>query len=329
MFFDQKNLTDEEIKVKELEFQRLSSDIGAATKLRQELKNYFSFASTEEKEALRWTYWRWYVELTWKNFNSLSKDGVVDAFSKQVPMAIVNSYNILDSLMWYLTFHLYEEAEMQSFYLKVKPAFINSEAVLGKWQGKSILVKEIVSEYYLLQQRRASSMEEAEFLTKLKQIMFPKEFESYILVDKDVGVDNFLAIVELFQEIDQEKIWFLVEMFSDPEKYQENNFKSKEKKQTEENNEEKEGLIKEEITNQAKNVQPLVQFPAKEVSKIPTPQQIKSQIEQEFKKDEKGNFVDIDGVMQKLAELSEKYNDSAIADMLYFDEQSGGFKWNI
>jgi hypothetical protein len=60
----------------------------------------------------------------------------------------------------------------------------------------------------------------------------------------------------------------------------------------------------------------------------PTTAQIKSEIESQFKKDDKGNFEDIETVLAMLSTLSEKYNDPKIADMMYFDEKENKFKWN-
>ena len=59
----------------------------------------------------------------------------------------------------------------------------------------------------------------------------------------------------------------------------------------------------------------------------PSLAQVKSQIESQFKKDAEGNFADIEGVYKKLGELAEKYNDSAINDLIYYDESSGKFLW--
>jgi hypothetical protein len=62
-------------------------------------------------------------------------------------------------------------------------------------------------------------MEEAVFISKLKQIFFPAEIEARIYVDQDVAVGRFLELINFFQEMDDKKIWFVVDMFSDPEKY--------------------------------------------------------------------------------------------------------------
>jgi len=57
--------------------------------------------------------------------------------------------------------------------------------------------------------------------------------------------------------------------------------------------------------------------------------QIKSQIESEFKKDIDGNFINIEGVMRKLEEFTEMYNDPKIADLIYYDEEDDKFKWKV
>jgi len=54
---------------------------------------------------------------------------------------------------------------------------------------------------------------------------------------------------------------------------------------------------------------------------------IKRAISKEFPLDSDGNFTDVEGVLKKLNVLSVDYNDPTIADLYYFDEQTGEFKW--
>jgi hypothetical protein len=56
---------------------------------------------------------------------------------------------------------------------------------------------------------------------------------------------------------------------------------------------------------------------------------IKSQIESQFPKNTNGEFENIEAVLSRLEELAAQYNDPRIAEMMYFDEQAGMFKWNI
>ena len=58
-----------------------------------------------------------------------------------------------------------------------------------------------------------------------------------------------------------------------------------------------------------------------------TNEEIQALIDSEFKKDETGQYEDIEGVFGKLDELATEYNDESIRELLYFDENTGGFVW--
>jgi hypothetical protein len=334
MFFDQKKLSPEEIKVKDFEFQNIIIDIKSSDLLLKDFKAYFSVSSPNQREVFKFTYWRWYVELTWRNFNGLVKEDLATVFSQQVPMAILNSYNVLDTLIWYLSFRAIDQQEMEILYSRVKKEFFESAEILGKWKGKDVVVKDLVSELVLLEKRNPSSMEEAEFVSKLKQIMFPKDSMPYILVNPDKGVDVFLETVEFFEKVDKEKIWVMVDMFLYPEKYErsETDYSLSTSEPTEEmedNKIEEESVSENEQTIIVESQKSLTaeQTPVVEPQARLTTGQVKSQIESEFKKDSEGNFEDIEGVMGRLSELAEENNDPSIAEMIYFDEEGNKFKW--
>lgn len=321
MFFDKKNLTIEEVKQKELEFQGIISNFSASNSLWKEMRDYFSVVSAEQREAFKFTYWKWYVELTWKNLNSLSKEDVVTAFIQQVPMALFNNYSVLESLMWYLGFRTLDKQDTQAFYLKIRTAFLQSEEPLGLWQGKNIILKDLVSEYVFMQKRRASSMEEAELISKIRQVLFPKEALIYTYTDPDVGVNRFLELVEFFQEIDGEKIWFVVDLFLNPEQLENQALPLVNQA------DEIENITIEQLLPEESPIDSELDVVVDSSEEPPTSQEIKSQIESEFKKDAEGNFENIEGVMRRLEEFTEMYNDPKIADMIYYDEEDDKFKW--
>lgn len=289
----------------------------------QSLDQFFHSASYEQDLEFGLTYFRLYVRLTWKEMlSAIDSNYFVEVIRRQISMAVLLDFDVLNQIMWYLGQNNADKNTLTSLYSKVKSAFLESEEVIGKWNGKDVKIKEIISEYVLLKNRGGSSMEEAEYVSKLKQIMFPKEAAEYILVDSDAGVERFLELVEFFQVIDNEKIWPVVDAFLNPEKYQ---------------NVEGQPAVP-APTPVPKPAAPPVQaskpsvappVPKPSVPVKPTSQQIKSQIESQFKKDAEGNFADVEGVMAKLGELAEKNNDQSIADMLYYDEKTAKFVWNI
>ena len=56
--------------------------------------------------------------------------------------------------------------------------------------------------------------------------------------------------------------------------------------------------------------------------------EIQALINHRFGKDETGAYRNVEGVLATLASFAEKYNDESIAELLYFDEDTGGFVWN-
>jgi len=55
---------------------------------------------------------------------------------------------------------------------------------------------------------------------------------------------------------------------------------------------------------------------------------IKMDIEMNFDIDDNVNFIDLEGVLNRLEELKNKYNDNNILELYYFDEKQNKFIWN-
>ncbi len=335
------------------------------------LDDFFNQNSYERDFDWRLTYFRVYVRLTWKVLGTIiDNNKFVEIMGRQVPMAILLDVDVLKEMMWYLDSNKADKSKLVSLYQKIKTAFFESEQIMGSWQGQDVAVKDLVSEYLLLHKRHASSMEGAEFLSKLEQIMFTEEADPYTFVDYDDGIDRFLELIEFLQETTNEKIWLTVDAFSNPEKYNSanperviskpepeeevrpseptpQNLATKYESMSQKLEQEVEASKKEEAKPVAPAPVPVVPIvkiePVKPVVVKPAPQetpaaepqvrltagQIKSQIESEFKKDLDGNFINIEGVMRKLEEFTEMYNDPKIADMIYYDEEDDKFKWKV
>ncbi|KKP59346.1 MAG: hypothetical protein UR53_C0003G0008 [Candidatus Magasanikbacteria bacterium GW2011_GWC2_34_16] len=58
-----------------------------------------------------------------------------------------------------------------------------------------------------------------------------------------------------------------------------------------------------------------------------TTDQVKNIVNKNFIKDINGEYEDLSGVLKTLNQLSEDHNDPAIAELYYFDEADGKFKW--
>ncbi len=347
MFLSNLELTKEQITQKDFEFQELLLDVEKAEDVRKELRDFFSTASDLDIKKYKYSYWRWYVWLTWERLNILSKDELVVVFSQQIPTALLLNIDVQDSLMWYFVASNFFEGDLEPFYLKIKNTFLESETVVGSWQGKDVTIIELIKEMDSVYSS-GDSLAEADFENKLRQIMFSEDelAKKFFIADLEIAKERFVYLVAFFETFTEEKIWFVVDTFLNPGKYQNTN----QAEIVPAPNLAPKPIIS---TTPAAPVAPIIKkvtvapavtsFPPREAMPKPAPAQpptakppaqptavqVKSQVESQFKKDSEGNFMDISGVMEKLNELSAKYNNSKIADMLYFDEQNGKFKWNI
>jgi hypothetical protein len=273
----------------------------------KDLDNFFAQDMYEKDKVWRWTYFRVYVLLTWKVIGTINDaDTFAQIMARQAPMAIILDIDIFKEMLWFFSANKADKTRLASLYFKVRNNFLNSQELLGEYQGKNVQLKDLVLEYADLK-RVDNSMRTAEFINKLNQILFPPEAEQYFGLDnKADGVDRLLELVNFFEDIDTvEKLQEVLEVFLNPQVYDEpaSLFVT--------SDEETEADV-ESMRIQA-----------------PSLSEIKSQIEQEFKKDSEGNFENIELVFRKLEEFTEMYNDPKIADLLYFDEESGEFKWRV
>jgi len=279
-----------------------------------ELDKYFKSQGISNRD-LFYSYWRWYVDLTWADLRSREKDFLFSvAFSQQIPMAILLDYDVWEKLMSYLQIKTLDRQDMEALYSRIKDSFISSEAVLGRNEEKDYTVANLVQEVRVLNARGNDTIAEAEFRNKLIRTIFPKGdelFDKYIFVDQDTAVDRLLYLTQFFLGIEPENIWYFEETYWHPEKY--------EKAPAE--------------VAPAVTAAPALAAPgpmkAPEVKK-PQPMnliKVRQAIDFQFKKDPSGQYEDIAGVLDKLNELTKQNNDPKIAEMLYFDEQAGIFKW--
>lgn len=338
----QSELTSAEIEVQEKYFRSEIYSTSNAGEARAKLKEFFFTEpkDTIEKSKRFWySYWRWYTMLNWAGFIGLSEADMLFSMAYQAPMAVALDYNPADELRRYLALNCLYEDDMVEMYSRVKPSFLASEAYLGMWQGKEVFSPEIIKELTDVGFEE-DSLQQAEFQSKLSQILFPDNelVEKYFFATSDVAVKKFISLAIFLQTVDEKEIWLAVDSFIYPEKY-------KDKVLAELSSATKPVSISAPPATPAKPIsvvlspppstpakpaapaQPVVVKPV--ASTKPTPQQVKSQIESQFKKDTDGNFEDIEGVMAKLSDLAEKNNDPKIADMIYFDETENKFKWNI
>ena len=313
------------------------------------LKEHFADGTIEKVRNSQFSYWRWYTSLTWAGFFNLPKDEVVFAVSQQIPMALLLDYEPVNEILWNVAYNYPYEDDAELVFPKIKQAFLESNAAIGSWKGKEVAVAELVQEIITINKRGESSLVQAEFESKLKQILFPKNnplLEKYALANPDDAVNRFIDLVVFFTTVEAKDIWNIAD--NSLRRRKEDLLKSNPTASTPTSATQKPPTIS-TVTSKpplapspAPTTQPATQSPKPNppqpiVTKpvpvvapaVPTPQQIKTQVELRFSRDEDGQFENVEDVFTMLDRLAKQYSNPKIADMLYFDEAEGKFKWNI
>ncbi len=302
----QRQLTPQEIQVVDQNYKKAILDPVQRDFVYDGLRTVFAQLSSVEDRVLLLCYFRWYVNLTWRVLNRVSPEEFENiAIRRQIPVAILLDYDVLENVMWYFNARVPEASDMTALFSKVRDAFVGSEAILGTWQGKEVTVAEAVKQMKLIMSYDNDTIQMAEFRTKLKQMMFPKReqnelFYKYFTIDPDVATERFVDLLEFFLTVEPDDIKSVVDgvIYPEEERTEDLSVKSSEAASS-----------------------------AEKRLSIPDVKSVKTQINSQFRKSADGNYEDIDGVFAKLDELSRKYNDPKIAEMLYWDEAKGQFVW--
>lgn len=336
-YFTFQELDEESLAQKDAEFRSSIYQTPQASEAYLELKNFFSEMDLKTiRQKYYYSYWRWYVRLTWSKLNGLGEVDFLAAINKQIPMAVLLDIDVKQNILWYFAMNYEGVNDRKSIYLKTKKTFLESEAVVGNWKDEDVTIRDLVDEITGIDIRN-DSLEQAEFQSKLRQVLFPNDslVEKYYIAEPDKAVESFMELVFFFQNVSEDDIRSVVYDFLYPE--------------TAELEIEPSAapvsvanvplLVPTAESFAQKVVQPILsnpplprpsgESPKPVAPSKPTLAQIKLEIESQFKKDSEGNFVDIEGVMAKLSDLAEKNNDSKIAEMIYFDEVDGKFKWSV
>jgi len=350
-----RTLSPKEIEQKNLEFNSLN--ISEQEKLWEELHGYFKNAPELDQKYF-WSYFRWYTELSWMSFVNRDRDFVIRfAFTRQVPLALLLGIDVWKEFIWYLNSHAFKEREMEVFYNNVKEAFFKSSAVVGVWQGKTLLVSDLVKEIEIINQRK-DSLRLAEILTRLQEILFPKDLETqstlqkYVLVDSEIVVNLFVDLINFFIGVQSEQIVALVDGLIHGEKFEVIQELLATKAETESVEsatnasqipptlESKEVIQnptlstpasfkqKNSLTTENKSVTAQVTKNSPSAITRPTNREIKKMIEELFPPNPQGNIVEFERVIAMLNTLADRYKDSSIRDLYFYNEKDGNFYWN-
>lgn len=215
----QKILTPPEIAKAEEEFRSLG--ISQKEELQQVLHEYFVKAPLSADRRFWFSYFRWYVDLTWRLFSDMSEEVVTSvAFARQLIMAIVLGYDPVDELMTFLNNRPFDEESMSTVYGKIRDGVLKSGAIIGIVKGREVTYAEIVRELTVITQAN-DMLRLAEFTSRLKEVLFPRSEETmvktYLVEDQDATVSTCMNALSFFIGVEPSSIWSLVRTAFHPE----------------------------------------------------------------------------------------------------------------
>lgn len=315
-----KQLTDAELRQKNrvfFDFDRQEMD-----GFWEVLHEYFSTAPISDDRKYWWSFFRWYTILTWQDLTRIEREVFEKiVVGRQVLMALILGFDVWNKIMSYLSIKGLDTEDRENLYVKIRAAFLNSGAIVGYGKGRQeIKINDLVKELKMINSRGRDSMVMAEFYEKIKNLLFPSNdnrLKEFIDTDFKAAVMKMVDLMDFFITVEPEDLPGVMDMFLHPELYPAN------------------------ATAASVSAKPITFTPTvpsmketKEkpmISKTVKPSyvEIKKEIDLAFKKDAEGNFVDLDGLLNKLEETAKKYNDNKIAELYYFDEKSGKFQWGI
>lgn len=241
---------------------------------------------------------RWYTLLLWRRLTSFSPEIVINVgLARQVPTASKLDIVVLEEIIWYLALRASDE-DRPKMYAKMKKVFLESQAIMGMWQGKNYTVRDAVEEIKRTRRPDSSSLETAELSGKLKEIMFPKGEETAVkelfAQDQNTAVINFKDLIGFFLDAEPDTINDLAESYIHPKI---------------------EPLPV--IENEEAESSGSISYPS-----------IKSQIESKFPTGPDGQFLDLKAVFAELDRIRKETGDPRIMDLYYYNEADGRFEWN-
>ncbi len=312
MSFVPRQLTELEIVSLHAEFLALSKDSAKKQAAWQEMDSFFRTASVKD-DVLYWnTFFLWYTALSWETLNTFENDFILGvAAPRQLLRAILLGFDVFSDLTWYLQSRTKDASDMMGFYTKLKQNIFLSPSIVGQFQGKDVTLSELIKEVIDLNRLGNDSLKVAEFLTKLKKILYKQEDadKGYIWTSSEEVVDKFFNLIHFFIGVEPKRIYYVIDAMFHPERY--------------------ENIPADAVNspNTDEVIDTLASEVAAEQNQAISYEEIKQKIDADFAKDETGQYQNIEGVFDVLDQMAVQYNDETIKELLYFDEDRGGFVW--
>lgn len=299
MFITDLQLTKEKFREKEIEFEKIIQDDELLPSVRLELSLFFKNLTTEQSQKYFNTYWLWFTHITWDRLSETSKDDFVEFVDRQLIMALFLGFDVWKELMNYFVLNSFSETYIKNLYENLRNKIINSEEIVGEEKGKTVRLKDLV-EMVRQMNKNASTLDKASRFSQIEKIIFVGGKPTYLRESSQIIIKRLEDTIRFFLEIETSEIWNIVFIYTEEEYHADA----------------KKILFDSDysIKNQT-------------ISKSSL-SEIKKQIEDKYKKNKEGQFVDLEGVHNELQSIANEENDERIRDLYFFNEQTGKFEWN-
>lgn len=276
-----------------------------------------------------------FTDMIWSDLVRLKQPEFIDiAIRRQIVEAILLNFDVYEKICWYIHSKCFEPDDYRTLFIQARDAFLSSPAIVGYDENKKpFTLADAINKIKLISGRGSDSMELAQFMEKLAKILdLHNPFaENLFGARADDFAQLLFDLCDLFINVSPEEAEREIELYLFPERADQLNefFNSRDKdiisietiKKIEEEAVTEVPMPAITPNNNPKPMPPTLTKPA--------PAEIRAKIDAAFEKDEKGNYKDLDGVFIVLGRAAQKYNDPKIAELYYFDETSGEFKWNV
>ncbi len=334
--FEPRQLTEQEARdYREYYFTEVFPDFEEVSAVYANLKEKLSGLSGRDIRDFHPVFWELYVYSTWFLLDRLSKEELKQAMVNQVVDAIRMNINVQNRFLEYFTLNVMDADEVESIYGDIKKNIFSSQTIVGadKQTGEKMSLGEAVA-FLNRFAGQADSLRYVEFKTKLKNVMYSDyQPNDHTYIDPEVAVTRLINLLNFFIATDADEFIRAAYYHNKPLllRQKEELASKKAPAQTDikarsESEAETEAKPEAEMTEQA--VTQTKKTTQKSPAKKMPPNQIKEMVKARFSKDKEGQFTNIEGVLTFLSDLADRYQDSSIAELYYFDERAGEFKWN-
>ncbi|MBU0661026.1 hypothetical protein KKG22_02490 [Patescibacteria group bacterium] len=163
---------------------------------------YFSTQDKQNDRIVLHSYLRWYTQLTWQKWQLLKRVEIVDAFERQIWLAIQLGFDPIDKLLSYCIQWSNTDEESMELFSFCKKSLLESSAYLGEINGKVYTIKDIVTR---MNNKKMDSFGRSQLYKELVNFVgVPTAYQAVVqhfpFFSSEECVNNFIDVVTFFQD---------------------------------------------------------------------------------------------------------------------------------